>query len=177
MRAELVNWIPWFALFVVCWPSLGYSQLRTPFACVPDSTFALGSARIGEIGKAAIKRLGVPLEIHSDTVQGADYDFPITRYRYRDFELTVSEASGRIAEIRALTSTPHTPLGLFLGMQLAEVKLLFPTGVLRDVSGMSGEKSMEVYACRGRFASEVELVFDANDKLLHLIMHGFYPKK
>ena len=175
MGTVIVNRVLWFTLSLVSWPSFADAQVGAPFDCVPDSTFALGPARIGEIGKAAITRLGVPLESHADTVQGADWEFPIIRYRYRDFELTVSEASGRVAEIRALTSKLHTPLGLFLGMPLAEVKLRFPVGALRDVSGKSGETSMEAYACRSRFASTIELVFDAHGKLSQLVVQGFYP--
>jgi hypothetical protein len=146
----------------------------TTFHCLPESAFALGPARIGEMGTAAIPRLGHPLTITHDTVEGADNLFPVIRYRYADFELTVSQSSGRVAEIRALTGELRTPLGFHLGMAREELERRSPARAFRTPIERSNENALEAYSCGSSVASTTWLAFDSLGRLSELILQGFY---
>ena len=142
------------------------------FVCVPESGLVLGPARVEESGPAAISRLGPPLATREDTVDGADERFVVTRYRYSDFEITVSQTSGRVAEVRALTDKVSTPLGVHLGMDRADVAHHFPFGALRKPSIRSGPDSLQGYSCVGH---TVVLTFTGS-RLSGLMLYGFFPK-
>jgi len=166
MRAGIL----WLAVLVL--PADSRAQ-TSRFVCVPESTFSLGPARVGELGPSAVARLGTPLAVRADTIEGADQYFPVTRYRYADFEITVSQLNGRVAEVRALTNKLSTPLGLHLGRDRAAVEHRFPAGSLRKPSIRTGPDTLQAYACPG-LASTVDLTFTGN-RLSGLLLHGFYP--
>ncbi len=161
-------------------PQLTACGPRAPtskFACVPESTFALASVRVGEPADSAVARLGLAPTIRPDTVHGADLFFPVTRYAYSDFEITVSEATGRVAELRALTGNVRTPLGLHLGMTRREVESRFPAGALGEPIGDPHDNAVEAYACGSLVASTVWLAFDSRGTLSDLVLHGFYQNQ
>jgi hypothetical protein len=82
----------------------------------------------------------------------------------------VSGASGKVAEIRALTSAVRTPFGLQLGMLRSEVARVLPAGALPN-----NRRTVEVFACTGDRASTVELEFNASGHLARLVLNGYYP--
>jgi len=153
-------------------PSASSRAQARRFVCVPESALVLGPARVEEPSPAAISRLGAPLATRADTVDGADERFLVTRYQYPDFEITVSQASGRVAEIRALTDKVSTLLGIHLGMNRPEVESHFPAGALRKPSIRSGPDSLEGYSCVGH---TVLLIFKGS-RLSGLLLYGFLPK-
>ena len=142
----------------------------TIFSCIPESTFVLGSARIGETGAEAMARLGSALTVRRDTVETGDHMFLVTRYRYRDFVLTVSEASGRVAEIEALTPAVGTPLGIRLGMSRSVLEEALPRRALH----MERNSSAVVYACASSHASALSLAFDLDGYVSQLVLEGYY---
>jgi len=152
-----------------------HAKALATFHCVPDSTFRLGAVRVGDSGPQAITALGPPLSQEDDTERGMDFDFPVTHYRYRDLEITVTHTTERVAEIQPLTATIRTPLGLHLGMSRIEAERAFPRGALS--APLAGdpppENALEAYSCGGK-ASTVLLMFDAGGNVSRLFLNGFY---
>jgi len=146
-------------------------QVSSRPVCLGDSAFALGPVRIGEEGSTALVHLDSALEIRRDTLEGADLLFPLTHYRYHDFELTISRASGKVAAIRALGPDVHTPLGLHLGMSRASLESSVPPGALRA----TGPSTAEI--CGRGLATSMTLAFDSTGRVVELILYGYYPKQ
>jgi hypothetical protein len=143
--------------------------------CVPSSTFVADSVRVGDLAPATLARFGPAIATTRDTTEGADWLFPLIHYKYRDVELTVSEASGRVSTISLLSDALVTGGGLRLGMSRDQAESLLPAGVLHALEGPKGEKGWEADACGGGRATSMWLLFDGDGHLTRLDLNGFLP--
>ncbi len=161
-------------LLGIAWPSLS-APAESKSACVPIATFSLGSVRIGMRADSLLAQLGRPLETRRDTTAGEDWLFPLVRHRYRDLEVTISQASGRVSEIKALTSALTTGTGLRLGMSRHDVERSMPGVRLVASTNDAGQTAYTAEACAGGRATDIWLVFDARSVLTQLQLVGFLP--
>ncbi|MDP1857796.1 MAG: hypothetical protein Q8K82_03950 [Gemmatimonadaceae bacterium] len=162
-------------LLGIAWPPGLRAQGAGKPTCVPTAMFSLGAVRIGMRADSVLAQLGRPSETRRDTTEGADWVFPLVRYRYRDLEVTISQASGRVSEIKALTGTLATGTGVRLGMRRRDVERSMPGVRLRASTNDAGQKAYTAEACGGGRATDVWLVFDERAVLTQLQLVGFLP--
>ena len=156
----------------------GAAQGQHAFVCIPDSVFRLGAVAIGDSGSKAVGKLGTPVSVVDAVEHGMDRAFPITVYRFKDVEVTVTHSSGLVAAIRPLTSLMRTPSGLRLGMSRGDAERLFPPGALKPLrSGNDPDTTArEAYSCGGK-ASTVLLEFDSSrSRVSRITLYGFFGK-